>query len=315
VGGRCTVSCVSEGELQAADVEHVASSVLERPVSVQRHPVGFGNENWIVRETAGEEQWILKVGSLASEAKWRSAHGALALARRAGVPVPELVHDGIHGEHLVRIFTWLHGSPPAGVIETPEQVTTFTSSFARTIRALHAVDTQAFSSRLDGSARQYETWDAYLLARLGDVEVRCHAAGAPDRQTVALASRAIAELAGEVGPHARPTVCHRDLHGGNLLVDSTGHLVGIIDWDAAESWDPAGEWFKLDWILAPELGVDRLDLTDYFDDSAPPPAWELRVRVVHLIESLNTIPNAVTRGDSEFARRGCLRLEQLLTAE
>lgn len=306
---------MGEGALRAADVEHVASSVLDRPVSVRRHPVGFGNENWVVRETAGQQRWILKVGPLASEAKWRSAHEALALARSAGVPVPELVHDGSDGEHLIRIFTWLHGSPPAQVIGTPEQVATFASSLARTIRALHAVDTQGFSSRLDGSAPRYETWDAYLLARLGDVEARCHAAGAPDRQTVERAGRAIAELAGEVGPHARPAVCHRDLHGDNLLVDSTGQLVGIIDWDAAESWDRAGEWFKLDWMLAPELGVDRLDLTEYFDDSGPPPAWERRVRVVHLIESLNTIPNATTRGDSAFARRAHLRLEQLLTVE
>ena len=41
----------------------------------------------------------------------------------------------------------------------------------------------------------------------------------------------------------------------------TGELVGIIDWDAAESWDPAGEWFKLTWMLAESLSLDIETLT------------------------------------------------------
>lgn len=44
-------------------------------------------------------------------------------------------------------------------------------------------------------------------------------------------------------------LCHRDLHPGSFIVDTDGTLLRIIDWDTAEAWDPAGDWFKLEFEL------------------------------------------------------------------
>src|SRR5262249_44420715 len=67
-----------------------------------------------------------------------------------------------------------------------------------------------------------------------------------DAATLDRVGAEVAALAAAVDAVARPVVCHRDLHPDNLLVDGDGHLVAVLDWDMAEAWDPAGEWFKLD---------------------------------------------------------------------
>jgi aminoglycoside phosphotransferase (APT) family kinase protein len=112
-------------------------------------------------------------------------------------------------------------------------------STADAIRSLHSIDTGAFSSRLDGSPPQFEQWSGCLRHRFDQVRERCASVDAADSVTLDRAGVLIHRLADAVSPHARPTVCHRDLHVDNLLVSDEGMLVGVIDWDAAESWDPA----------------------------------------------------------------------------
>lgn len=294
-------------------MQHVAETVLDQAVSVERHPVGFGNENWVVRDKDRTSQWILKVGSPASEAKWRSAHEALGLASSVGVPVPALLHMDMHDEWLVRIFTWIDGTPAATSITTLPQRRRFVASLASALQALHSLDTGSFSSRLDGSSARHDRWDDYLSFRLEHIRQRCIDTAAVDRRTLDRAGQAILDLASDVSPHARPTLCHRDLHGDNLLADDSGTLVGIIDWDTAESWDPAGEWFKLEWMLAPEVEANASDLSAaYLDDRPVPPMWKERVRLVHLVETLNLVPNAVAQGHDDFASRARQHLGDLL---
>ena len=92
-----------------------------------------------------------------------------------------------------------------------------------------------------------------------------------------------------------------------------GTLAGIIDWDGAESWDPAGEWFKLSWMLASTLSFDVETLTRaYLTDDIDRRVWDERVRVVDVIETLNTVPNAIAHGETEFETRARRRLTSLL---
>lgn len=88
----------------------------------------------------------------------------------------------------------------------------------------------------------------------------------------------------------------------------------IIDWDAAESWDPAGEWFELEWLLGTHLGISSAELTSaYLDGRGAEAMWSERARLVHLVEALDTIPNAVVRGDAKLARRARQHLDELVT--
>jgi hypothetical protein len=90
--------------LRVRDIESFARHVLGSDSLVaEHHPVGFGNENWKLRD-GRDYRYVLKVGDPANQAKWNSSHVAYELAAAAGVPVPELVHVGSFDDHLVRIF-------------------------------------------------------------------------------------------------------------------------------------------------------------------------------------------------------------------
>jgi hypothetical protein len=113
---------------------------------------------------------------------------------------------------------------------------------------------------------------------------------------------AIGELAAEVGDVARPMLCHRDLYADNLLVDPTGRLVAILDFDMAEAWDCAGETFKLDRFLFPAFPRAQRWFDAAYRGGRPcPPYWDERVRLVALTEAFNTLPNAIAGGWNKTA--------------
>jgi hypothetical protein len=154
-------------------------------LSAEHHPVGFGNENWRLRDTDGS-CYVLKIGDSGNGAKWRSSHVALELARAAGLRVPQLVHLGELDGRLVRIFTWIDGETATNIRPGTDKSERLLRTTGAAVRALHTIGRDLFSSRLDGSAPTFPTWRAYVDHRL---------------------------------------------------------------WDAAEAWDRAGDWFKLEFDL------------------------------------------------------------------
>lgn len=295
-----------DGTLVDADVvESYAQRVLGTDdLSAEHHPVGFGNENWKLRRESGV-RFVLKIGDEASEAKWTSSHVAYELAAAAGVPVPELRHVGKIDDRLVRIFTWIDGASGSDVVAGSVRSARFLRSVGEAVRLLHTIDRNSFSSRLDESAPAFAAWSAYIEHRLGQVRDRCLATSAIDPGLLAQACAAATLLAEAVNDSAEAVLCHRDLHADNLVVDDEGTLIGIIDWDAAEAWDRAGDWFKLEFELlrAHPHGHDLL-LDAYLQGDPVPDHWHHRKRLVHLIETLNILPNAVARSwDPDFSDR------------
>lgn len=67
--------------------------------------------------------------------------------------------------------------------------------------------------------------------------------------------------AAEVAAAVRTTLVHGDLSWGNLLVDTHGGLVAVIDWDAAALADPAMDWAALGANLAPTVVAELRRLT------------------------------------------------------
>ena len=188
------------------------------------------------------------------------------------------------------------------------------ASLGTAIAKLHSIELDGFSSRLDGSAPSFRSWADYVASRLEQIQGRCAGLSVLDAQTVNRAGSAITELAGDVDDSARPTLCHRDLYADNLVVDQHGALLAILDWDMAEAWDPAGEWFKLDWLLFPEFPNGEASFDAAYHAIHPQPAqWTQRKRLVDLMETLNAVANATTQGwDADFATRARARLESLL---
>ena len=283
-----------------SDVSLLVSRLLgTRIAEAQPVPMGYGNETWRVAASGGE-RYTVKFGPLASEPKWRSAHRALELAGAAGVPVARLVCSGHHADRVVRVFDWIEGRTPTSAVLGDDAVRRLFSGLGSAVRALHEIELGAFSSRLDGSAQSFARWPDYIRYRLSAIRARCLATRALDEHALDRVCEVIGELAAEVGDAARPTLCHRDLHADNLLVDPTGRLVAILDFDMAEAWDCAGESFKLDRFLFPAFpGAQRWFDAAYRGGRPRPSYWDERVRLVALIEALNALPNAIANGWNE----------------
>lgn len=306
---------MAPADLSGGDVERLAQEILGSPdVRVVEALHGYGNTSWRVIDGAGRA-YVLKLGDPASAPKWRSAHRALELAAEQGVPVPDLVHDGRRGAHLVRVFSWVEGTVAEERELDDAQEDRFITSLGRAVGALHRVRLDGFSSRLDGSAPAHPRWSSYLAHRFAEVRARCEATGAIAPGTVDRAASVLDGLAAAIDAVAEPVLCHRDLHPGNLILRPDGTLHGIIDWDMAEPWDRAGDWFKLEYEVL-RTRPDRADalLAAYLDGAPVPMGWRERRAAVHLIETLNILPNAVTRGWTDhYAARARAHLEYLLT--
>ena len=113
---------------------------------------------------------------------------------------------------------------------------------------------------------------------------------------------------------SRPTLCHRDLHGDNLIVGEEGALAAILDFDQSELWDSAGDWCKLNWMLFPAFPQACRQSFDiaYRSLHPEPDLWEERKIVVDLIEAFNGIPNAIAQRWDEFESECRSRLVTLL---
>jgi aminoglycoside phosphotransferase (APT) family kinase protein len=238
----------------------------------------------------------------------------MALAAEAGVPCPRLVAVVTRPPLVARILTWIEGEPATVIRGDRARTDRFVASLGTTLRALHGVGPDGFSSRLDGSGPRFASWAAYLDHRLGQVTERCAVIGRPEPALVVRTAAAIRALARQVDREAVPTLCHRDLHLANLLVDPAGDLVGVLDWDGAEAWDATGDAFKLTWLLAPALGVDPAQLeAAERGRSRPPDRWRERTLVVQLIEALNVIASAAAnRWDPVFGEAARTHLVELL---
>jgi aminoglycoside phosphotransferase (APT) family kinase protein len=292
------------------DVAAAAEELLSVRVSnVRRVEQGFGNENW--RATTPDGDVVVKVGLVDTDAaKWTASSQAQTMAADAGVPVPRMLaftsSCGAVGGRVVRIIEFVDGVHPQSLTQR-EASRTFFADFGAALGRLHSVRWSGFSSRLDGSKPEFATWIEYVEYRLPQIEGRGEGAFAAGE--FASIAAIVRETAAAVSPVVIPTLTHRDLYFDNLLVRRDGHLVAILDWDAAEAWDQAIDLVKPRYQMlrpAPDVadafwgaypGIDRI---------------EERLLVVDLLEHANAVANARLSGDPEYERRCRRWLESAL---
>jgi Ser/Thr protein kinase RdoA (MazF antagonist) len=292
----------------------MVSRALSTPVTDPEYlGIGFGNENWRIRGSSG--LWFTaKFARHSLEEKRRSAATAAHLAHECGVPTPRLVYIGHARDWFLRIFEWVDGLAAQTVMNDRRKSHVLFDDLGNAVARLHGLEQSAFSSRLDGSSPAFTQWTDYVEYRLGQIRQRFEQHGGLTPQEFTEVSARTSRLAREVSSSARPTLCHRDLHIDNLLVDGHGHLVAVLDFDIAEVWDTAGEWFKLEWLLFPlARGSKEAFETAYRSLHPSLPAWEERKLVVDLLETANALPNAIVEGWDEFGASARDRLEELLS--
>lgn len=269
---------------------------------------GFANHNWKV--TVGSDAVLMKIGPVASASKWAAAQVGADRARALGLPIPRLRSVQPVGDHLVRVLDWIDGQPASALAGEAQRLAQVTlgADLGKAVAELQTDSLDRYGSRLDASGPFFASWADYVDERLRQIDHRAGRADAPAPTLRRQASASVQLLARRIEPYCRPVVCHRDLHAENLVVDTDGSLVGIIDWDMAEAWDSAGEWFKLERFLFPLLPGARASF-----EAACPRGEEHteRQRLVAIIESLNLVANAGTF-DPDFVQFGLDELERLV---
>ena len=295
-------------------VSAIAADALGTSTAEVLHlAVGWGNENWRVRTVEGDD-FVLKLGPPGSAPKWEATREAYAIAASRGMPVNELVHFDAScaaaGGWVVRVLRWVDGVDPAPVVADPVPARRFFGELGVAVRSLHQHPVERFSSRLDGSKPGFDRWDAYVAHRWPEIVARVEAAGAFGDVELSELGEEVAALAAAVSDVARPALCHRDLHLGNLLATPDGGLAAVLDFDGAEAWDPAIDVVKLRWLVFPAVGAAAAEAFAAGYGSLPA-RWDERVRLAELLELVNTVGNAVAAGDPSYERSARRRLAEV----
>jgi aminoglycoside phosphotransferase (APT) family kinase protein len=199
----------------------------------------------------------------------------------------------------VQIIEFVDGVHPPSVLTDAAAARTFFGDFGAALARLHAVRWHASSSRLDGSAPEFATWTEYVEYRLPQIERRGVEAFAPGE--FADIAAIVRETAAAVSPVVVPALTHRDLFFDNLLVRADGHLVAVLDWDAAEAWDPAIDLVKPRYQMFPIASEQAVDA--FWAAYPPIERLEERLLVVDLLEQANAVANARRLGDGEYEQR------------
>ena len=224
-------------------------------LSAEHHPVGFGNENWRLRDTDGS-WYVLKIGDSGDAAKWRSSHVALELAQAAGLHAaparpPRRAERPLGADlHLDRRrdgdrYPARDGQERAAAANDRRRGSRTAHRRTRLV--------QLSARRIGADVRDLP---AYVDLRLTQIRSRCEETGAVEPALLDRACGLATDPAADVDGSAEAVLFHRDLHPDNLIVDSEGALIGIIDWDAAEAWDRAGDWSSSSstfWPLTPTV--------------------------------------------------------------
>ena len=290
----------------------VAAVLYGDVTEVVRLPASWGNETWRT-ELAGGENFVVKLGPAESARKWSAATVGYQLASAAGLPTSRVVHcdeqPGVDGR-VMRIFTWLEGDDPRGLSGSARA--RFFSELGASARSLHAIELARFSSRLDGSAPEFERWDDYVAYRLPAVIDRASKTRVLADMQLGRIETEIRDLAEEVSDGVRPVLCHRDLHLGNTLATSSGALSALLDFDGAEAWDPAADFVKLRWQTCADPDDAAAFNTAYLAGGSWPTKWDYRLRLADLLELTNNLANARVDGHADYEERTRRRLQSVL---
>jgi aminoglycoside phosphotransferase (APT) family kinase protein len=180
-----------------------------------------------------------------------AAEGAvLRAAGRAGVPVPDVIHelapaDGL-GEGL--LLEWLDGETLGQRIVRSERLAGVRPQLARqcgeVLARLHSIDPEPLDEvlpRVSPEELVRTTWSRY----------RSYGATEP---MIDYSARWLLDHL----PPSRPlAVVHGDFRNGNLMISEVAGLVGVLDWELAHLGDPMRD---LGWVCTGSWRFGRHDL-------------------------------------------------------
>jgi aminoglycoside phosphotransferase (APT) family kinase protein len=294
---------MTAGQVASGVAQLLPGAKVQRVLRLEK---GYVNTNWLVDTSAG--RYVAKVAPEGADlGKVRSACAASELAFAHGVLTPPLVAyaDPYHAldARALRVYPYVGDRDGSEVGSLrPHEAARFFRGLGASVRRLHSVPIDSFTSRIDGSGPAFRTWQEYVAYRLDLIRrtiVRTD--GCLDATVLQRTSDVVLELAARVSPHVQARLTHRDLYLDNARAWADGSFAGLLDFDMAEAWDPLIDLVKLEmWVFERwrEAGDWFLEGHGVLDDE---PALQERSMLVHLLEYLGGLPFWHARGETQLA--------------
>jgi aminoglycoside phosphotransferase (APT) family kinase protein len=266
-------------------------------------PGGVGWDHQVWRCDGVAFRFPHQQSSLTSGRDRASALAQLAPLLPMAVPEPRLYGQptSAYPGHFVG-YRWIEGELPARVDMSPHDRAAAAPVLARFLRALHGVSLdQGAEWGLVPEGERGSMADRAVYARRRAEQLR-------DTPFGALAERAASAMTPPPPecPDGQRRVVHGDLHAGQILMDGSHQLAGVIDWDALAIGDPA---------------FDLILVFSFLPPAARPTFWSgygpehaaARARQLALSYGLALLAQGVETGDVGVRDEAAFSLENALS--
>lgn len=207
-------------------------------------PKGGGITNFVYEANHAKGDFIVRMSPQPAKVKeYLKEQWAMSKAREVGVPVPEVLEvaaDVVPIPYMVS--RKVEGSEAT---HHPERMAVL-REMGRLTALIHTIPTSGFGHTFDWSSNQLsrkETWAEYLNREL-NIDQRLKVLqsnrmlSAPQLRTLRATLRDIEKL------DADPVLNHGDMRLKNVMVDGSGEITAVIDWEFCSSnvapyWDLA----------------------------------------------------------------------------
>ena len=281
-----TASGEDEGATIAAD--RAAVERLWPSIEVGMfEPTGDG---WTCRTYAVNGEWIAQLPRTGhAEASLRKQLGVLPqLAGRLPAPIPAPV-PAAAAEPLAMLYRRISGAPfpeaPLGA--WPEQL----GGLLRSLRAI-APESVGIERRSAGTLRGerralLETMVRRVVPLLAEAEQR------------AFDQRFAEHLEDDANWRFTPVLTHGDLGPEHILVDGTGSLAGVIDWEELAAGDPASD---VAWLLHAHPAIGERVLVNL--EEAGDEALRCRAAFLYALMPFHEVVYGLESDQPEFVASG-----------
>lgn len=190
-----------------------------------------------VYEARGADGERLVVKRYTDEWRWTQAKEVHVYALLADVPgAPSVVHADL--EHAVTVMTLVPGVPLSTAPVPPAAERDVYRQIGELQRAVHEVAQPEFGY-LTTELVDPEPHNTAYMTRQFTKNLAEFAAHGGDQETHRLASARVAERSGLFGLCPGASLCHNDLHEGNVLIEpGSRRVTGFVDVENAIAADP-----------------------------------------------------------------------------
>lgn len=281
--------------------------VFGRVTNVTAVTKAYGHQTMLIE--AGGERLLIKVAREPAEIlRLDTTAAAVAAARAAGVPSPEILGTGsderLDGRPFLAQQYWPGtDGEDAWAALSPAQREAFLVDLGQATARLHTVRGARFTEGAVDDTRGAD-WTAHVEIRTENLKRYNRRAGVVAPAEVHAAVAEIRRLAAATAEVVRPTLVHRDLFLRNTLVDQ-GRFAAILDFEHARYTDAAVEFVKLGLLLFEKHpGSEAAFKRGY---GALPARFDERFRAAMGLELLGGIPffarNKMRAGLADYQQR------------